>query len=378
MDKIRVAHLFGDCDNGGASGVADYDNGVWQHVLGVPRVPLEKNLTDAQIGRWCKNMNIDVLVCTMWGTFVAGTGKSARGIVTVKEEYPELKVIGLVDEPLMVDWCHRYGGDNYNMKQAQGYMDGIGDFDAVFTICQHEYKFYRSFNPNTFFVGLPFPDHGYSNLVFNDPHPARGDNIWIGLGVGGNAFTRWERNYGVALAAFENAVEIVRHEDPDKADRMRGLMLSWTEKSSMDILHNIKDRYPNVLIQMRTSMQDYLRYLQSCSAVISPIIRDTPGRLVGECAYFEIPLYGSDVPDIQRELWGDELTFSPWDVKGYATGVAKQVLTDLDMKDTAKSAKLKLIENYGMDISRSRFSDILKRMGWGGSWHSTDAPEVLI
>lgn len=382
MQKVRIANLFGDVDNGGASGYADYDNSVWQHVLNVPRVPLEKKLTDHQIGLWCKNMNIDVLLCTMWGTFVAGTGKAQRGVLTLKEVHPDLKVIGLADEPLMVDWAHRFGGDACSMRQAQGYADGLADFDAIITICNHEDAFYRAFNKNTYYLGLPFPDRGYRNLVCKERHPLLAsmgeDKIWIGLGVGGNAFTRWERNYGVALAAFELAVKYVREVSPAKADAMRGLLLSWTEKSRSDVVVALKDRYPNVFIQMRSNMQEYLRYLQSCTAVINPCLRDTPGRLVGECAFFKVPCFGSRIPDLQEILYGKELIFEPFDVEGYAEAVSRCVLGGWDIEDEINTAHERLIGIHGMDASRENFRNMLMNLGWADNWFTVDEHQVIV
>lgn len=378
---LRIAHLFGDCDNGGASGEMDYDNGIWQHVLKIPRVPLEKKLTDQQIGLWCKNNNIDVLICTMWGTFVSGTGKAQRGCLTLKQICPDLKVIGLVDEPLLTDFASRFGGSAQHMKISQGYMDGLGDFDAIFTICDSELEFYESFNSNVYNMGLPFPDGAYETLVRKDPRPEKKDKIWIGLGVGGNAFTRWERNYGVALAAFEKAVAIVRKNNAELADRMQGIMLSWTEKSDRAVIQHIKDRYQNVFIQMRSDMQSYLHFLQSCDAVIAPTLRDTPGRLVGECAYFGIPCFGSNVPDLQAKLFA-ELTSKPFDVNSYAEGVAGLVLAGSKEKycgEDLKNARETLIGLYGVESTRNKFKAFLKAMGWGEDWYEVGVKkEVLL
>jgi hypothetical protein len=377
MSKIRVAHLFTDVPNGGASG-ADYDNGIWEHVLGVERVPLEKGLTDGQIGKWCEVNNIDVLIATMWGTFVGGYGKPQRGMLTIREECPDLKIIGLVDEPLMVDWAHRYGGTVDTVKQAQGYLDGLGDFDHIMTISRHEDKFYSHKGVPATFVGLPFPDKTYPSLVRSNPRPEKGNQIWVGLGVGGTAHTRWERNYGVSLAAFEAAVELVRAEDPDTADRMRGIMLSWSDKSNQELMLHIKDRYPNVMIQQRQDMQTFLHFLQSCDACISTILRDTPGRLVGECAFFGVPLYGSDVPDIQTELWGKEMSFTPWDVMGYAHTVADQILCGHTKDEQCATARQKLIELYGMDRSKERFKAILRSMDLNDEWVTQEDQAVLV
>lgn len=378
MNKIRIAHLFGDCDNGGASGVMDYDNGIWQHVLNVPRVPLEKKLSDQQIAKWCRNNGIDVLFCTMWGTFVAGTQKPARGVVSLKEEYPQLKVIGLADEPLMVDWCSRYGGPSEQMKISQGYIDGLSDFDAIATICDHEVSFYESFNERVYNLGLPFPDKAYENLIRKDARKEKGDDLWVGLGVGGNAFTRYERNYLVALAAVEKAkTKLTAAGRSDIADRIKGILLSWTEKSDMNVIQAIKDRYPWAMFQMRTKMEDYLHFLQSCDCVVSPIVRDTPGRLVGECAYFKVPIFGSDVPDLQKKLFPD-FTASPWDVNFFANCVSNFFINGRETyQKVIDSGHDALIYRYGAEKMKNRFRDMLIDLEIGDSWHEVDQEEEV-
>jgi len=384
MNKVRIAHLFSDVANGGMSG-ADFDNGIWEHVLNVPRVPLELKMSDQQIALWLKNNNIDVLTCTMWGTFIAGSNKPERGVRTLKDEYPELKVVGIVDEPLMVDVCSRFGGNSYNMDISKGYANGLKDFDAILTICPHEVQFYKSFNPKTEYIGLPFPDKTYVNQIRREPRAEKKDQIWIGLGVGGNAFTRWERNYLVALEAFDLAVQKVGEFDRITSKKMKGILLSWTEKNSYDVVTFIKDNYPNVMLQMRSNMSDYLHFLQSCNCVVSPIVRDTPGRIVGECAFFGVPIFGSNIPSLQSQLYPNDWTLSPWDVEGYANQIVKCVIGGMTIEDEKDSKKYKmdnarreLIECYGMDVMAKKFRDAMNRFGICDEWYTKDNQEVLI
>jgi len=368
IQNARIAVLFGDCDNGGASGSADYDNGIWQHTLNVQRVPLEKKMSDEQIALWCKANSIDVLLCTMWGTFIAGTGKNDRGVKTLKEYCKGLKVVGIVDEPLMVDVASRFGGNSQSMAISKGYVDGLADFDAIICLTEKEIEFYKSFNPNVACLGLPFPDDaypngGYSSLIADRLRPEKGSEIWVGLGVGGNAFTRWERNYLVACEAFNLAVEKARAIDPHVAESMRGVLLSWTEKTQLDVIDFFKTKYKNIKIQVRSDMRTYLHFLQSCDFVINPCLRDTPQRINGECSYFQIPFaasqFGSNVTDPVGEF----------DVEGFAQRCVDSIFCQQeDLTPIVEANKESLIKNFGREAMRAKFKAFMIECGILSSW----------
>lgn len=388
LSEKRLAVLFGDCDNGGASRSADYDNGIWQHTLGIQRVPLEKSMTDEQIALWCKTNGIDVLLCTMWGTFVAGTGKNDRGVKTLKSYYPELKVIGIVDEPLVVDITSRFGGSSKNMEISKGYVDGISDFDGIFCLVESELAFYSSFNKNVAYVGLPFPDDkypggGYSTLLRKDVRKEKQfDDIWIGLGVGGNAYTRWERNYLVAFESFKKTKELLIEAGLGSEKSIKGILLSWTEKSQIDVIDFIKTNYRDVMIQVRSDMATYLHFLQSCDLVINPCIRDTPQRINGECAYFGVPIvssfleYESAIKAQFVDPDNDESCFpvieNPFDVQSIAENafnILKLRSRDEDeFEERIEEVRSQFVDRFGYESMRSNFSRIMKEWGICDSW----------
>jgi glycosyltransferase involved in cell wall biosynthesis len=362
-ERLRIAHLHHDVDNGGASGVADYDNGIWQHLLGVPRVPLEANLGVSQIGEWCRLQGIDVLTFTMWSPLMWGDGRTS-GPALMKEEHPGLKIIGIVDDPLLVTFGTHFDGNPSTMELSRGYVEGISDLDAVMCLCRHEVPFYRSFCEKTFHIGHPFPDIAYDRLKTPAPRPEKEDHIWIGLGVGGSA-VMWDRNYLCAFKAFEQAKKIVAHTDPAAAERMRGIILSWDRSDPRETVRYVKETFPDIFFQLRTDMRDYLHFLQSCDAVINTSVRDTVGRLVAESAWFGVPVYGSGVPDLQKELF-PKSTFSPWAVSEYAEAVAEQILDPAAAarrKVETAQARETIIREYGFEVSLKKFRKVLASIG---------------
>lgn len=375
--SFNLAHLFGDQPNPG-----DYDNGVWEHMCSIPRVPLQKKLSDNEIGLWLRSNDIDVLICTMWDTYIgdcAGT-KPLGGIEAIKEVVPDIKIIGLVDHPMTVDVTTKFGADHMNMKLIKSYVDALSEFDALMVLTEKEVPFYQAFNVNTHFVGLPFPSEGMGKFTSHSLRPEKqSDDIWVGLSVGGPAGVRWDRNYLCTLEAFKLAKEIVseRYEEPELASKMKGVMLSFTEQDDRDISRFFKENYEDVFIQMRTDMKTYLEFLQSCDCVISNIVRDTPGRLVGECAHFGIPLVGSHTLDMQERCYPD-LAVDPYDICSTAGKLAEIIAGKVDSETIGliKSKAKRELAEFEYEASLLKFRKVLDSIGMEGrEWTTADSED---
>ena len=372
-----MAHLFGDQDNPG-----DYDNGVWQHMCQIPRVPLQHNLTDQQIGLWCKSNNIDVLIVTMWDTYIGDCGgiKDLGGIEVLKEICPNMKIIGLVDHPLTVDLTTKFGSNYQNMKLIKSYTDALPLFDAVMVLTAKEYGFYKGFNPNTHYIGLPFPIEGMEKFTTDSIRPEKAPaDIWVGLSVGGPAACRWDRNYQSTLETFKLAKKLIADRGRSNlAKSVRGIMLSWTEQTDRDIIRFIKENYEDVNLQMRSDMGTYLAFLQSCDVCLSNIVRDTPGRLVGECAHFGVPLIGSYTLDLQQHLF-PKLSIDPYDICDGAELLAQlitQAADDGDMSEYTDPARDTLYKMSSYEATLKQFrSEVLPSIGVEGDWNTIEQDE---
>lgn len=353
-----MAHLFGDCDNPG-----DYDNGIYQHMLQIPRVPLEKKLSDYEIVRWLKFNDIDVLFCTMWDTFLAGTGKAMPGIELLKKELKDLKIIGVVDHPLKADFAMKAGSHVKSMEIAKGYIEALPLFDGILCLIEDEIPFYSSYNNNVCMMGLPFPFETYKRFIKSEPRPEKGDNIWVGLGVGGPAANRWDRNYITTLETFKMLKQkALQEKGKEYADRIKGVMLSFTEKDDRSIIQFFKDNYDDVFIQLRKEMPDYLHYLQSCDVVLNFSLRDTPGRLAGECAYFKVPMVGSCYVELQCEL-SSPTSVNPFDIYRGSSFALNILLKSEEERKSQIDGCFERLKAFDYENSIEKIKQVLEKAG---------------
>ena len=345
-----------------------YDNSVWQCVLDISPTPnkgpsREDGLQTAEaFAMWLKDHAVDVVIWTMW--------MNAADPARLKAMCPDLKIIGLTDHPLSIDFTVQQVG------ASAGYIHKMGALDAVMTLTPREQHFYGGLHANAHYVGLPFPWKSYERFrVERDERtPAKkaadGDEIVVGLSVGGPGWSHWDRNNLTTALCFR---QFVRAMKTMHGVNVRGVWLSWT----------YPDNHPMTLfaqgvegssIQHRTEMETYLATLQGCDFVFSNIIRDTPGRLVAECAWAGVPLIGSRSLSLQEELM-PQLAFDPYDISGMVEKALWMCSPDFgnggDILDLGQMGT-RLQYEYGYVKSRERFCGVLDSIGIdsGAGWET--------
>jgi hypothetical protein len=125
------------------------------------------------------------------------------------------------------------------------------------------------------------------------------------------------------------------------------------------------DRLDNVFIQEREDMPEFYEALSRCKFVINLADRNTPGRIQGEGAFFEVPVIGSDRLELQNILF-PTLKASPFALKEVVD--AGQYLLDNPQAgiELAKAARKKL-ERFNYAKSKDRFNNLVKRIEANGA-----------
>jgi hypothetical protein len=355
-----VALQFGDGPNDGrgrGEAFGMYDNGVWENVLNIeftpnhgPRNPDGIKAIEGH-ALWLRDRKVDAVIWTLWMG-------AAPWMQRLKTMVPNLKIIALTDHPLNVDILVTEPG------RSGAYVNSIEHADAVMVLTPREASFYGGIHPNVHYVGLPFPHGGYEYLrmVRTDPLPKK--DVVIGLSVGGPEWCAWDRNILTTMYAFRHVARAAEA----RGVKVRGVWLSVTLKPG-NATRKMMEATPDTVIQQRSDMQTYLKTLQSCDFVISNIVRDTPGRLVGEAAFFGVPCVGSHSLSLQSELF-PTLSHDPFDIVS-TVEKSLSLIHDGVPPSLIENAQRGLAE-YGFPRSREKFRDVLGSVGLGAQWKSAE------
>jgi glycosyltransferase involved in cell wall biosynthesis len=177
--------------------------------------------------------------------------------------------------------------------------------------------------------------------------PEERDIIGLGVGAADN-----DRNFVSNILAFRK-LQLV---NPD----LKGVFLSIPNQL-MQYCSYWADKVPNVFIHERTEMGEFYEMLARCKFVINLTDRNTPGRLEGEAAFFDVPVIGSNRLELQNELFPD-LAVSPFAIEEVVMLGQRLLDNEVWSDDLSRWAHEILVANYNYDKSRERFNNLLKRM----------------
>jgi hypothetical protein len=315
----EMAMYFGDKNNTG-----QYDNGVWLDLL---QIPFLQDINEAGFFR--------TIIRTLW---IESSGWSK----TIKNKWPQLTLIGLSDHPL---------GSHISRLPADKQYAYLSDLEYLDGLMAHTYEqeqFYKTVIPSkpVVRVGLPFPVENYEK---NYGSLRESPREYIGLGVGA---ADNDRNFISNLLVFQT----LRLKNPN----LQGVFLSVPHQL-MPYCTYMADKFEGVYVHKRTSMNEYLDVLSRCKMVISLPDRNTPGRLQGEAAFLKIPVVGSDMLELQNELYPD-LSVEPFSLQD-AIERAEHVLEDPEWSEKiSQDAYDILLREYNYEKSRERFDSLLAQI----------------
>ena len=304
--------------------LGQYDNGVWMDIL---QIPYLQKLEQASL--------YDIVIRTLW---LESIGWSKE----IKSRWPQIRLIGLSDHPLSTH-ISRLSAN----KQA-AYIDDLQYLDGIMALTEEERQWYQTTVPSIPVerVGLPFPVESYTQQ-YGNLQSNKKEFIGLGVGAADN-----DRNFVSNILAFKK----LQLNNPE----LVGIFLSVPHQL-MPYCAYWADRLQNVFIHERTEMGEFYEMLSRCKFVISLTDRNTPGRIQGEAAFFNIPVIGSNRLELQDEL------FPQWSVSPFSI---EDVVTHgqwiLDNPEAAAALTLgankKLLDNYNYDISRERYNNLLARI----------------
>lgn len=313
-----MAIFYGDKQNQG-----QYDNGVWMDILDIPYL---SKIEEAGLYK--------TIIRTLW---LESTGWSRE----IKNRYPHVTLIGLSDHPLSTHISR------LPANQQHAYISDLEYLDGIMALTEEERQWYSIAVPSKPVerVGLPFPFESYEakyGALRNS------EKRFIGLGVGASDN---DRNFVSNLMAFR----YLQLHNPD----LVGVFLS-IPKQLMPYVIYWADQVENVFIQEREDMPEFYDVLSQCQFVINLADRNTPGRIQGEAAFFEVPVIGSDRLELQRELF-PSLAVTPFAIENVVRN--GQALLD-DPTNAAVLGKLahKRLEKYSYKHSKERFEKLLSRI----------------
>jgi hypothetical protein len=285
----EMAIFYGDKQNNG-----QYDNGVWMDLLDIPYL---RKIEEASLYK--------TVIRTLW---LESIGWSKE----IRNRYPHVRLIGLSDHPLSTHIS--------KLPANQQHLDGI------MALTEEERQWYQVAVPSipVEYVGLPFPFERYEELYGSFRSQ---EKKYIGLGVGA---ADNDRNFVSNILAFRK----LQLRNPD----LVGVFLSVPDQL-IPYCSYWADLVDNMYIHQRNGMADFYKMLSQCKLVINLADRNTPGRLQGEAAFFNVPVVGSNRLELQRKLFPD-LAVSP---------------------DQGIEANYKIHQfNYGESLKR--FNNLIKRI----------------
>jgi glycosyltransferase involved in cell wall biosynthesis len=314
-----LAQYYGDKQN-----VGDYDNGIWHYLLDIPFIGLKE---EAQLYK--------TVIRTLW---LEATGWSKE----IRNRFPHVQQIGLSDHPISTHVSR------LPAEQVTRYISDLQYLDAIMVLTEEEREWYQTAVPSkpVVRVGLPFPVESYEQRFgkYRDL-----EKIIVGLGVGASDN---DRNFISSLLVFRK----LQLNNPD----LKGVFLS-VPSQLVNQCSILADTAPNVYIHEREDMASYYEMLSQCKFVINLPDRNTPGRLQGEAAFFNIPVVGSNRLELQNEL------FPQWAVSPFSLEQAVehcQWILDNQNEATALAslAHDKLVQNYNLEISKKKFEELRARL----------------
>lgn len=314
----EMAMYYGDKPNYGS-----YDNGVWQDILDIPYLA---NREEAGLYK--------TIIRTLW---LESTGWSKD----IKNRFPHVRLIGLSDHPLSTHISR------LPANQQHAYISDLEYLDGIMTLTEEERQWYSITVPSkpVQYVGLPFPFESYETKY---GHLRGSEKEFIGLGVGA---ADNDRNFVSNLMAFR----YLQLTNPD----IVGVFLSVPQQLLPYCVY-WADRVPNVFIQEREDMPEFYEALSRCKFVINLADRNTPGRLQGEAAFFEVPVIGSDRLELQRELY-PSLSVSPFAIEDVVKTAQALLGNPAEGEKLAKLARKKL-NKFNYQRSKERFDDLIKKI----------------
>lgn len=317
--KGEMAMFYGDKPNFG-----EYDNGVWQDILDIPYI---NKIEEAGLYK--------TIIHTMWLDAVGWHRE-------IRNRYPQVKLIGLSDHPLSTHISRLTAN-----KQA-AYIDDLMYLDGIMALTEEERQWYQTAMPSIPVerVGLPFPVDNYTKLYGN---LRSNEKVFIGLGVGA---ADNDRNFVSNILAFRK----LQLNNPD----IVGIFLSVPHQL-MPYCAYWADRLENVFIHERTEMGEFYEMLSQCKFVISLADRNTPGRIQGEAAFFNVPVIGSNRLELQNELF-PEFAVSPFSIEEVVTHAQRLLDSEELGKALSEQARERLLENYSYKKSLERFNNLLARI----------------
>ncbi len=323
----EMAIFYGDKLNDGM-----YDNGVWMDILDIPYL---SRLEEASLYK--------TIIHTMWLDSI-GWHKEIRN------RYPHVKLIGLSDHPLSTHISR------LTAKQQHAYIEDLQYLDGIMALTEEERQWYQTAVPSIPVerVGLPFPVSKYEEKYGKFRNQER-DIIGLGVGAADN-----DRNFVSNILAFQK----LQLKNPE----LVGVFLSVPHQL-IPYCSYWADRVENVFIHERTEMSEFYEMLARCKFVINLADRNTPGRIQGEAAFFDVPVIGSNRLELQNEL------FPQWAVSPYALEDVVEhgqwILDNPMAADAlASTARIKLEAGYDYSASLKRFQKLLYRIGGEAKWES--------
>lgn len=313
-----MAIFYGDKQNNG-----QYDNGVWMDLLDIPFI---SKIEEAGLYK--------TVIRTLW---LESTGWSRE----IKKRYPHVTLIGLSDHPLSTHISR------LPANQQHAYISDLEYLDGIMALTDEERQWYSITVPSKPVerVGLPFPFESYEAKY---GHLRKNEKEFIGLGVGASDN---DRNFVSNLMAFR----YLQLHNPN----LVGVFLSIPDQL-LPYCTYWADQLDNVYIHEREDMPEFYEVLSRCKFVINLADRNTPGRIVGEAAFFEIPVIGSDRLELQRELYPG-LEVRPYEIENVVKK-AQMLLDDPEIgRELASMAHTALVtDNY--ENSLKKFNRLLERI----------------
>lgn len=317
MAKAKIGFFYGDKRNTG-----QYDNGVWMDIL---QVPFLERIDDAR--------DFDIIIRTLWLESV-GWSKAIR------DKFPHIIQIGLSDHPLSTHIS------KMPPQQQIAYIQDLDYVDGIMALTEEERQWYQTAVPSKPVIkaGLPFPFESYEK---NYADLKGKERRFIGLGVGA---ADNDRNFITSLIVFKR----LKLEYPD----IQGLFLS-IPSNLLNKVVPLADASEDVFIHEREDMASFYDVLAECKFVINMADRNTPGRIQGEAAFFDVPVIGSNRLELQNELF-PTLSVSPYSAED-ALQAARTLLDVADHTKLTEYAQKKL-RAYTYAKSKKKFFKLLKEI----------------
>jgi hypothetical protein len=300
-----------------------YDNGAWMTLLDIPWL---KKIEEAQLYK--------TVIRTLWLESIGWSKK-------IKEDSPEITLIGLIDHPLSTHIS------KLSAVQQHAFLADLEYLDGIMTLTEEERQWYQTAIPSKPVekVGLPFPFESYEKR-FGSYRENKKEFIGLGVGAADN-----DRNFISNLMAFRR-LQLQRPE-------LKGVILSVPDQL-IPYCTYWASNIDNVFVHEREDMPEFYDVLSRCQFVINLADRNTPGRIQGEAAFFEVPVIGSNRLELQEELF-PILSVKPYELENVVK-VAEYLLDDPDASKKIGQKARKTLHRYDFKHSKERYGKLLNRI----------------